>query len=155
MDDGCFAFYRGRLQPYFYFGSQSYCGEGDHVVRHARDSRSIRIGPFGIADASASLTWIVSRFDMTELRSTIGFLGYSLNKRDSATGRDRYLLRLCFQKEACPTKLPCGYTLTTSETRIVPTWNMRKLYLQILNHARSLARCNLSYLNITRLPAWA
>ena len=32
----------------------------------------------------------------------------------------------------------------TQEPRIVTTWNMRKLYLQILNHARSLARCNLS-----------
>ena len=32
----------------------------------------------------------------------------------------------------------------TPEPRIVPTWNMRKLYLQILNHARSLARCNLT-----------
>ena len=32
----------------------------------------------------------------------------------------------------------------TPEPRIVLTWNMRKLYLQILNHARSLARWNLT-----------
>ena len=38
----------------------------------------------------------------------------------------------------------CGPMVKTLEPRIVPTWNMRKLYLQILNHARSLARCNLT-----------
>lgn len=31
--------------------------------------------------------------------------------------------------------------------------NMRELYLQILNYARSLARCNLSYLNINSVTS--
>ena len=44
------------------FFSQKSCGEWGHAVRHARDLRSIRIGPFIITAASASLTWIVRKF---------------------------------------------------------------------------------------------